>query len=188
MKSNFKQHAVRLGGWVRPHHARACFVVVVITSVVYNRALQAQTDNPPPAVGVPTSDQTNLPPSTLPPPPAQVDNPPPLPVPEAIQTNNPTVVSAPMSSANATNVSNATKLPEVTVYGKLDQARSQIMPDLGATAYSVSKVQIESLSQGDNAPFNQVILRAPGVAEDSAANGDLHVRGEHANQIGRAHV
>ncbi len=54
-------------------------------------------------------------------------------------------------------------------------------PDLGATAYSVSKVQIESESQGDNAPFNQVILRAPGVAQDSAANGDLHVRGEHAN-------
>src|ERR1017187_1672478 len=195
MKSNFKQHAVRLGGWVRPHHARACFVVVVITSVVYNRALQAQTDNPPPAVGVPTSDQTNLPPAALPPPPAQVDNPPTLSVPEAIQTNNPpaslppatvetnnpTVVSAPMSLANATNVSNATKLPEVTVYGKLDQARSQIMPDLGATAYSVSKVQLESESQGDNAPFNQVILRAPGVAEDSAANGDLHVRGEHAN-------
>jgi hypothetical protein len=42
------------------------------------------------------------------------------------------------------------------------------------------KEQIES-SQGDNAPFNEVILRAPGVAQDSAANGDLHVRGEHAN-------
>ena len=37
------------------------------------------------------------------------------------------------------------------------------------------------MSQGANAPFNQVILRAPGVAQDSAANGDLHVRGEHAN-------
>ena len=209
MKLNFKQHAVRLGGWVRPHHAHACFVVVVITSVVYNRAALAQTDSPSPAVAVPASDQTNLPPTSLspeavqtnnppaalPPPPAQVDNPPTLSVPEAIQTNNPpaslppatvetnnpTIVSAPMSSANVTNVSKATKLPEVTVYGKLDQARSQIMPDLGATAYSVSKVQIESLSQGDNAPFNQVILRAPGVAEDSAANGDLHVRGEHAN-------
>ena len=37
------------------------------------------------------------------------------------------------------------------------------------------------MSQGANAPFNEVILRAPGVAQDSAANGDLHVRGEHAN-------
>src|ERR1035438_4789085 len=118
MKSNFKQHAVRLGGWVRPHHARACFVVVVITSVVYNRALQAQTDNPP-TLPVSEAIQTNNPPASLPP--------------ATVETNNPTVVSAPMSSANATNVSNATKLPEVTVYGKLDQARSQIMPDLGAT-------------------------------------------------------
>jgi len=72
-------------------------------------------------------------------------------------------------------------LPEVTVYGKLDQARSQILPDLGATAYSVSQVQIESEAQGENAPFNQIILRAPGVAQDSAVNGDLHIRGEHAN-------
>jgi len=69
----------------------------------------------------------------------------------------------------------------MTVYGKLDQARSQILPDLGATAYSVSQAQIESEAEGDNAPFNQVVLRAPGVAEDSAVNGDLHVRGEHAN-------
>ncbi len=78
-------------------------------------------------------------------------------------------------------MSNAAKLPEMTVYGKLDQARSQISPDLGATAYTMNSDQIESVSQGDNAPFNQVILRAPGVAQDSAANGDLHVRGEHAN-------
>ena len=41
--------------------------------------------------------------------------------------------------------------------------------------------QILNLPQGADAPFNQVLLRAPGVAEDSAANGDLHVRGEHAN-------
>jgi len=88
------------------------------------------------------------------------------------------VASAPVNSGGATNVST---LPEMTVYGRLDQARSQIQPDLGATAYSVSQPQIESESQGENAPFNQVVLRAPGVAQDSAANGDLHVRGEHAN-------
>jgi outer membrane receptor protein involved in Fe transport len=35
------------------------------------------------------------------------------------------------------------------------------------------------MSQGANAPMNQVLLRAPGVAEDSF--GGLHVRGEHAN-------
>jgi len=96
----------------------------------------------------------------------------------AAETNNPPVASVPPTAASSTN---ATQLPEVAVYGRLDQARSQIMPNLGATAYSMSKVQIESEAQGDNAPFNQVILHAPGVAQDSAANGDLHVRGEHAN-------
>ena len=83
-----------------------------------------------------------------------------------------------VSSGSSTNV---TQLGNVTVVGKLDQARNQILPDLGATAYSINKDQIAALSQGGNAPMNQVILRAPGVAEDSAANGDLHVRGEHAN-------
>jgi outer membrane receptor protein involved in Fe transport len=81
-------------------------------------------------------------------------------------------------SGSSTNITN---LGNITVVGKLDQARDQIIPDLGATAHTFSKEQIQNLSQGGNAPFNQVILRAPGVAADSAANGDLHVRGEHAN-------
>ncbi len=81
-------------------------------------------------------------------------------------------------SGSSTNVTN---LGNITVIGKLNQARSQIVPDLGATAYTINQKQIESASQGANAPFNQIVLRAPGVAQDSAANGDLHVRGEHAN-------
>ena len=93
------------------------------------------------------------------------------------QTNNVATASSP-SSGSTTNV---TQLGNITVVGKLNQARNQILPDLGATAYSISKDQIISGSQGGNAPFNEVILRAPGVAQDSAANGDLHVRGEHAN-------
>ncbi len=55
------------------------------------------------------------------------------------------------------------------------------MPALGGTEFNLNKNQIDALSLGENAPFNQLILRAPGVAQDSAANGDLHVRGEHAN-------
>jgi outer membrane receptor protein involved in Fe transport len=89
------------------------------------------------------------------------------------QTNNP-----PASPPTSTNV---TKLDTVTVVGHLNEARSQIVPNLGATAYTISASQIAAESQGANASFNQLILRAPGVAEDSAENGDLHVRGEHAN-------
>jgi outer membrane receptor protein involved in Fe transport len=93
------------------------------------------------------------------------------------QTNDVAAMSA-NASGSSTNV---TQLGNITVVGKLDKARDQIIPDLGATAHVFSQEQIETLSQGANAPFNQVILRAPGVAQDSAANGDLHVRGEHGN-------
>ena len=84
------------------------------------------------------------------------------------------------AQTNATST-NATELGTVTVVGHLNEAREQIVPSLGATAYTINAAQIETESQGANAPFNQLILRAPGVAEDSAENGDLHVRGEHAN-------
>jgi outer membrane receptor protein involved in Fe transport len=96
----------------------------------------------------------------------------------AAQTNSPPESASVTNSTSSTNV---TELPEVTVVGKLNEARSQIQPDLGATAYTINKAQIENISQGGNAPFNQLILRAPGVAQDSAVNGDLHVRDEHAN-------
>jgi outer membrane receptor protein involved in Fe transport len=83
-----------------------------------------------------------------------------------------------VASGSSTNV---TQLGGVTVVGHLDQARNNILPSLGATAYTHTADQIDMQSQGANAPFNQIILRSPGVAEDSAVNGDLHVRGEHAN-------
>jgi len=90
--------------------------------------------------------------------------------------------SVPTANADTTGSStNVANLGNITVIGRLNQARDQIIPDLGATAHTFDKEQIQTLSQGANAPFNEVVLRAPGVAQDSAANGDLHVRGEHAN-------
>lgn len=79
---------------------------------------------------------------------------------------------------SGTNVAN---LGNVTVVGQLNQARSQILPSLGATAYTHTAEDIQAQSQGENAQLNQVILRSPGVALDSAVSGYLHVRGEHAN-------
>lgn len=69
--------------------------------------------------------------------------------------------------------------PEVVVIGKLDEQRDRILPSLGSSRFDFSQDQIDSQSQGANASFNQIVLRAPGVAEDSF--GQLHVRGEHAN-------
>jgi outer membrane receptor protein involved in Fe transport len=73
----------------------------------------------------------------------------------------------------------AKELPEISIYGHLEEARNQILPSLGATSYSINKTQIEQMSGAENAPMNQVLLRSPGVAQDSF--GGLHVRGEHAN-------
>ena len=101
------------------------------------------------------------------------------------QTNSPPAVPASPDVGGSTNaVSNSTnvvQLAPTTVVGKLDVARSQIVPDLGATTYTVNQAQVASLPGGDNAAFNQVLLRTPGMVQDSAANGDLHLRGEHAN-------
>jgi outer membrane receptor protein involved in Fe transport len=83
-----------------------------------------------------------------------------------------------VSSGGTTNVAD---LGSVTVIGQLNQARSQILTGVGATSFTHTAANIQAQSQGDNAPMNQVILRSPGVAEDSAVNGGLHVRGEHAN-------
>jgi hypothetical protein len=74
-----------------------------------------------------------------------------------------------------------TQLDPMVVTGQLDESRETIVPSLGATSFIMDQQQILNMPQGADAPFNQVLLRAPGVAEDSAANGDLHVRGEHAN-------
>jgi outer membrane receptor protein involved in Fe transport len=62
---------------------------------------------------------------------------------------------------------------------RLDIAREQIEPALGAATYKFTRAAIADQPQGDNAPLNQVLLQAPGVAQDSF--GQLHVRGDHAN-------
>jgi outer membrane receptor protein involved in Fe transport len=102
------------------------------------------------------------------------------------QTNSPAAANA-VASDTSTNAvasggsTNVTQLGNITVIGRLNQARSQILPDLGATAYTHTAEQIQMQSQGDNAPMNLVILRSPGVAGDNEASDGLHVRGEHAN-------
>ena len=62
---------------------------------------------------------------------------------------------------------------------QLDIARSEIQPSLGATVYDFSRQAIETQPQGDNQPFNRLLLQPPGVSQDSF--GQLHVRNEHAN-------
>jgi len=60
---------------------------------------------------------------------------------------------------------------------RLDAARDTIEPQVGASTYSITRQTIEALPAGANTPLNQVLLQAPGVAQDSF--GQLHIRGEH---------
>src|SRR5882757_8961004 len=64
---------------------------------------------------------------------------------------------------------------------KLDQVRQTIVAPIGANAYQINHQAIEALPQGNNAQLDKVLLQMPGVTQDSAASGELHVRNEHAN-------
>src|SRR5438876_779080 len=85
---------------------------------------------------------------------------------------------SPTPSTSATPGTATTEQVVVTSQ-ELDISREAIVPSLGATRYTVGPDRLDSQAQGENAPFNQTLLRFPGVAQDSFSQ--LHVRGEHAN-------
>ena len=62
-----------------------------------------------------------------------------------------------------------------------DQARSNLYTTIGTTSDTLSRDTIQALPQGANSPIERVLLQAPGVTQDSAASGLLHVRNEHGN-------
>jgi outer membrane receptor protein involved in Fe transport len=64
---------------------------------------------------------------------------------------------------------------------QFDEARDNLSPRFGASSFDMNRAFIETLPQGTDAPINSVLLQAPGVSQDSAVNGDIHVRNEHAN-------
>ena len=69
---------------------------------------------------------------------------------------------------------------EIVVTAKrLDTARDAISPSLGASDYVIDRKAIENTPQGVDTSFNQILLQAPGVSQDSY--GQLHIRNEHAN-------
>ena len=62
-----------------------------------------------------------------------------------------------------------------------DQSRSNLYTTVGTTSDTISHDTIDALPQGTNAAVEKVLLQAPGVSQDSAASGLLHVRNDHAN-------
>ena len=84
----------------------------------------------------------------------------------------PTAAPAPQRDSNATLAAQNTQF---------DIARDSLSPRFGASTFDMNRAFIETLPQGTDAPINSVLLQAPGVSQDSAVNGDIHVRNEHAN-------
>ena len=69
---------------------------------------------------------------------------------------------------------------DITVIGKkLDDARNGIQTQTGASTYTIDEQALDDQPGGTNNPLNQVLLQAPGVAQDSF--GQIHIRGEHNN-------
>src|SRR5277367_1079508 len=92
-------------------------------------------------------------------------------------TNQPPVQARENTAVGRTN--SPAQLATVVVTADLDAARQEIAPGLGAVAYTIGANQIQSMGQGENASFQQVLLQAPGVVQEEF--GEIHVRGDHGD-------
>jgi hypothetical protein len=102
----------------------------------------------------------------------------PKPAPRQVVRRPPVPSTAPASStvppltpAEQLNVQNNT----------FDQARSNLYTTIGTTSATMTHENIQNLPQGANQSVEKVLLQFPGVSQDSAISGDLHIRNDHAN-------
>jgi outer membrane receptor protein involved in Fe transport len=69
-------------------------------------------------------------------------------------------------------------LPTIVVTAQhLNEERSRIDTQTGASTYTFTSEDIQSAPGGDNVQLNQVMLQVPDAAQDSF--GQLHIRGDH---------
>jgi outer membrane receptor for ferrienterochelin and colicins len=85
------------------------------------------------------------------------------------------ILTSSLAVAESTDTIN---LPEIVVTSQhLDEGRSHIQTQTGASTYTIDSAAIAATPGGDNTLLNQVIMQAPEVAQDSF--GQFHIRGEH---------
>jgi outer membrane receptor protein involved in Fe transport len=90
--------------------------------------------------------------------------------------------AAPPDAAPADPVSADQQIQQVKVTAAhLQSARIGLSPKVGTTVYTIDTHMVDMLGQGENTPFNEVLLRLPGVSQDSKGSGSLHVRDDHGN-------
>jgi len=84
----------------------------------------------------------------------------------------------PPAAARAPVADSGTVLEPIEVVSRrLNEARTGIQTQTGASVYTIDAAAIAAMPSGDNSQLNQVVLQAPEVAQDSF--GQFHVRGEH---------
>jgi outer membrane receptor protein involved in Fe transport len=97
-------------------------------------------------------------------------------------TRNPVSTTTAQSTSEPSGTQPASQAAQLAAKnGVFDQARGKIFTTAGTTSDTISHDTIQDLPQGTNQSVEQVLLQAPGVSQDSAASGLLHVRNDHAN-------
>ena len=68
---------------------------------------------------------------------------------------------------------------------RLNKARNDLAPQIGATAYRFDQEAIHKLPEGQNSTLAQVLQQAPGVSQDSYGQGQeqIHIHGENGGGI-----
>lgn len=149
---------------------RLLFVWAVAALAVYGTlGLGAETTAPTNVSSSTISSTTESSTFSLPPPPPM----------ETLATAPSTRPATTQPSETIVQTPVTAHLAKVVITSDLDLLRDQIAPALGATEYTQGPNQIANIPGGQDATFQQVILRDPGVVADSF--GQFHVRGEHAN-------
>ena len=105
-----------------------------------------------------------------------------------------TADSTAASTTDASASSNAAapvQIKEIQVVAeRLNEARSTIETQTGASTYTIDSQAIAAMPGGENAQLNQVLLQAPDVVQDSF--GQIHVRADHIGHpcpsTGRDHL
>jgi TonB dependent receptor/TonB-dependent Receptor Plug Domain len=100
-------------------------------------------------------------------------------IPSLVLTTTAFAQTPPAAGAPATEGSVSLDLDVIAK--KLNEARINIEPRVGASTYALNKDAVQDLPGGANTPINDAILQMPGVDQDNLANGGFHIRNEHLN-------
>ena len=100
----------------------------------------------------------------------------------AQETPTPAATETPPPAAGETPPAEGGVSLDIEVIAKrLNEARINIEPRIGASTYTLTPEAIQNLPEAQNTSIDNAILQMPGVDQDNLANGGLHIRNEHLN-------